>query len=469
MQITIQTKLNKEAAKYLEKAGEYTAKLRGELLCALLKEKKLNELKKTFISERGILARQFNSLHSEVKGIIKSVKELRKINLQDAERRKKALKYTIKKLARSFKKAKERQNREKILFALHHKKRKLRNVENRIEKLKNRGICLGGRKLFKKQFHLEENSYENHQEWREAFRKQRNNRIFFIGSKDEKFGNQNCQMVGNKLKVRVIPALEKEFGSHVDVTVEFSYKQDIIFYALQKKQAMNYRFVRKKENWYLFVTTKYKKVDIITNKNLGAIGVDLNHSHITVAETNRHGNLVHHQKIHTLIQDRTCHQVTATLAEACKQIISRAVKEQKPVAIEKLDFSKKKSNLISSSNTKYKRMISSFAYSKFAALIKSQAMKNGVKIIEVNPAFTSVIGRYKFAHFFGISTHLAASLVIARRAQNFSERFPTRTARCLPVDRHCHVWKPWKAFLKLAVSDRERQVELLFCSRHLPF
>ncbi|WP_372365132.1 hypothetical protein [Candidatus Uabimicrobium sp. HlEnr_7] len=172
MQITIQTKLNKEAAKYLEKAGEYTAKLRGELLCALLKEKKLNELKKTFISERGILARQFNSLHSEVKGIIKSVKELRKINLQDAERRKKALKYTIKKLARSFKKAKERQNREKILFALHHKKRKLRNVENRIEKLKNRGICLGGRKLLKKQFHLEENSYENHQEWREAFRKQ---------------------------------------------------------------------------------------------------------------------------------------------------------------------------------------------------------------------------------------------------------------------------------------------------------
>ncbi|WP_372368331.1 hypothetical protein [Candidatus Uabimicrobium sp. HlEnr_7] len=144
----------------------------------------------------------------------------------------------------------------------------------------------------------------------------------------KKFGNQNCQLIANKLKVRVIPALEKEFGRYVDIPVKFSYKQDVIKYVLQKNQAMNYRFVRKKENWYLFVTTKYKNVDVITNKNWGAIGVDLNHSYIAVAETNRHGNLVRHQKIYTFIQDRTCHQVTATLAESCKQIISFAVKNK---------------------------------------------------------------------------------------------------------------------------------------------
>ncbi|WP_372371724.1 hypothetical protein [Candidatus Uabimicrobium sp. HlEnr_7] len=62
-------------------------------------------------------------------------------------------------------------------------------------------------------------------------------------------------------------------------------------------------------------------------------------------------------------------------------------------------------------------------------------MRSGVEIIEVNPAFTSLIGRYKFAHFFGISTHLAASLVLARRAQNFSERFPTEPPDvCLWID-----------------------------------
>lgn len=41
----------------------------------------------------------------------------------------------------------------------------------------------------------------------------------------------------------------------------------------------------------------------------------------------------------------------------------------------------------------------------------------------VNPAYSSVIGRHKFARRYGISGHLAAALVIARRAQGFSERY----------------------------------------------
>ena len=52
MQVTIQIKLDKEHVQYFEKCAEYIAKLRAELLRALLRGEKLNELKKTFISEK---------------------------------------------------------------------------------------------------------------------------------------------------------------------------------------------------------------------------------------------------------------------------------------------------------------------------------------------------------------------------------------------------------------------------------
>ena len=474
MQVTIQTKLNSEASEYLDKAAIYIASLRGKLLKELIAGKNINELKKKFLAEHGLLARQFNSLHSEVKGMIKSVQELRKLNVKDAERRRKNLQQQIKKLSKTLKQKlkknlqSERQLREKYRFMIHHKNRKLRNTEHKIAKLKERGICLGSRKLFLKQFNLEENGYENHQEWLQQFKDKRTNRIFFIGSKDEMFGNQNCQLLGNTLQVRVIPKLAEEFGRHVNIPVEFHYKEHVIRDAIANEQAINYRFVRQNDNWYVFVTTRLQATEKITRRQCGAIGIDLNHSHIAYAETNRHGNLVHHGKINTPIQDRSSEQVTAMLSEAIKTIVQRACHEQKPIVIEKLDFAKKKAELCSQ-KVRYRRIISYFAYNKFASLVHSKAYRAGVEVIVVNPVFSSVIGKYKFAHFLGISTHIAASLVLARRAQNFSERLPAGTARCLPVDRHCHVWKLWKAFHKIAVSNRERLVEFLFCSRHLPF
>lgn len=472
MQVTIETKIDKEID-YLEAASKYISSLRGKLLSCLMKGGKWNEVKKEFIAREGLLARQFNSLHTEVKGIIKSAEELKKINLDENKRRQKTVTAKIKQLAKKLKQEKAKKNRDNIKirnieFSLHHKKRKLGTLQKKWKELSNRGICLGTRKLFKKQFFLEDNNYNNHKEWLADWRKKRTNRIFFVGSKDETFGNQNCQLINNKLQIRVMPGLEDQFGSHVNIPVSFTYKQDVINEAIKKKQAMNYRFVRKEKGWYLFLTTKEIERKTTTSKQLGAIGVDLNSSHVAFAETNRHGNLVDYGKISTPIQDRSSHQVTDTLSLACKKIIQKAQQEQKPIVIEKLDFKKKKCELETKSK-RYRRMISYFAYTKFASLIKSQAYRAEVEVIEVNPAFSSIIGKYKFAHFLGISIHIAASLVLARRAMKFSESFPFKAARCLPEDRHWHVWKLWKTFNKNVASNRGASVELFFSSRHIPF
>ena len=87
--------------------------------------------------------------------------------------------------------------------------------------------------------------------------------------------------------------------------------------------------------------------------------------------------------------------------------------------IEKLDFSQKKKELKSYSNNgfikSYNTMLSSFAYRKIIELIKSRSYDKGIEVIEVNPAYTSKIGKFKYQNKYKLTTHQSAAFVIARR------------------------------------------------------
>ena len=51
-------------------------------------------------------------------------------------------------------------------------------------------------------------------------------------------------------------------------------------------------------------------------------------------------------------------------------------------------------------------------------------MRAGVRHVRINPAYTSLSGRVKFARLYGLSAHAAAALSIGRRAMGLSERPP---------------------------------------------
>ena len=70
--------------------------------------------------------------------------------------------------------------------------------------------------------------------------------------------------------------------------------------------------------------------------------------------------------------------------------------------------------------------------------MKSKALKNGVEIIEVNPAYTSIIGRVKFAKKYGLSIHLSAAFCIARRALRLLEN-PSTSLENIPDGRGDHI------------------------------
>ena len=123
-------------------------------------------------------------------------------------------------------------------------------------------------------------------------------------------------------------------------------------------------------------------------------------------------------------------------------------------------------------------MLSSFSYSSIIGHLKSRAYRIAVKVEEVNPVFTSVIGRVKFTSRYGLTIHEGAALAIARRFQEASERVPRRLdkipdGKCghvtlpLPVrNQGKHVWTQWRQIRKklpvaLAAHFRATKVDPL--------
>ena len=107
---------------------------------------------------------------------------------------------------------------------------------------------------------------------------------------------------------------------------------------------------------------------------------------------------------------------------------------------------------------KYSRMLSSFSYGKIKAYLISRGYRQRVEVHQVNPAFSSVIGRVKFMERYGLSVHQAAALALARRLLGCSERIPRRwvapigngvhVAFTVPTRKRVkHVWTYWGAVL----------------------
>ncbi len=120
-----------------------------------------------------------------------------------------------------------------------------------------------------------------------------------------------------------------------------------------------------------------------------------------------------------------------------------------PVVIEKLDFSPKKARL-REYGKRYAKMLSQLAYSKFTELVHSKARLAAIQTIEVNPAYSSLIGMIKYMSLYGLNSGTAASLVLARRGLRFSERLPrVCNALASPVDGTKHVWTYWARISKL--------------------
>lgn len=206
-----------------------------------------------------------------------------------------------------------------------------------------------------------------------------------------------------------------------------SYEKRLIAFSKQTKsnllcdfgQAISYRFKHDSKGWRVIVTiTRTIDQPYITDIKNGCIGIDLNEHHLAVTEVDSNGGKVgtedlffHKNKSH----DISSRQTRTALEEAIKVVIAKAIATRKPVAIEELDFKVSKANLIKGFNQTFNRTVSSMITARFLVVLKARCIENGVELKIVKAAYTSMIGRMKFANQFKFNIHAAAAMAIARR------------------------------------------------------
>ena len=434
-------------------------------------------LKRDYIREHGIPARLFSGVRVSLEGKVSAVRAAQRLRVDSLERR-------IAPGERQVAKDEEQGRWHQV----HEKRRRLANLRSRLAGLETDigagrvRLCFGSKRLWRKREHLEANGYASHEEWLQDWRDARSNEFFVLGSRDETSGCQLCVASiaddgSLTLRLRMPDCLAKQHGKYLVIEgVRFAYGHGQVLAALESNaeyaayrrehgdqaaratalgQAISYRFKRDGKGWRVFATTELPEVEITTDRRRGAIGVDLNADHLAVADTDASGNCINAWRVPLVTYGKFQRQSEALIGDAVASVVEYAREVGKPIVIERLDFRQKKA-VLEGESRRYSRMLSSFSYGKVKAYFISRGYRQGVEVHQVNPAFSSVIGRVKFMERYGLSVHQAAALVLARRLLGCSERIPRRrvcpvgngvqVAFTVPVRKRVkHVWTYWGA------------------------
>ena len=447
--------------------------------------------KSAYIEKHGIPARMFNAVRITLDGKVSAVRQSQLLQLDSLRRR---IARAEKQVVKAEQLCRWRQ--------VHGKRRRLANLKFRLSGLEadlaagRVRLCFGSKKLWRKQYDLKANGYASHEAWLEEWRDVRSNEFFVLGSRDETAGCQLCVASVNDdgtltLRLRMPDGLAGLHGKYLVVpSVRFASGHDVVLaalgsnteYAVYRRehgekaarvaalgQAISYRFKRDAKGWRVFATTELPEVEVTTDRRRGAIGVDLNADHLAVAETDASGNYLNSWRVPLVTYGKRHHQGEALIGDAVASVVEYARGAGKPLVVEQLDFRQKKA-VLEGESRKYSRMLSGFSYGKIKAYFLSRGYREGVEIIEVNPAYSSVVGRVKFMERYGLTVHQAAALALARRLLGCSERIPRRwvapigngvqVAFTVPVRKRVkHVWTYWGAIagqLRPALAAQHR-------------
>lgn len=431
------------------------------------------DLAVSFYRQFGISAKTLDGIHRQLKAKLKSVSELAKIQAKDLDHGITAKRKQIAKIQRKMRGSKE--DRTGLRCALHQHKRRLAVMETRLAEAKRRidapTICFGSRKLFGAQCRLDESGYVDHQAWLKDWRSARSGQFFIEGDALQSSGNAFAKLspCGDgtfDLELRLPEALA-DFAEHgglrggakirwIDLSgLRFSHGADDLRAALAAQLPLSFRFEHRGDGtWTVSVVFRQEFEDGDADLAGGALGVDLNADHVALTLADGCGNPTATGRIDLATYGKTSAQRQDAIRKAAAEIANLAADLDVPVVAEKLDFANKRAELETMEGAKRARMLSSFAYNAFGTATERACARRSVRLVRINPAYTSLIGRVKFAPRYGLSVHAAAALSIARRAMGLSERLPAscgvtladgdRVTLARPArNARRHVWSSW--------------------------
>ena len=102
-----------------------------------------------------------------------------------------------------------------------------------------------------------------------------------------------------------------------------------------------------------------------------------------------------------------------------EKVVNYCINKKKGLVFEDLSFAQEFSY-----GKKRNRKLSNFKTSALD-LLERKCLKRGVAVKKIHPAYTSLIGTYKYSRLYNLSPHILASYVIARKGLGFKEEIPT--------------------------------------------
>jgi IS605 OrfB family transposase len=300
-------------------------------------------------------------------------------------------------------------------------------------------VVFGGRRIFKKlcKNHLTGKVREGlKKQWKE----QRQGTLISIGSKSDK-GNRltRSENINGQLHLRITTG-NREF-IYAKVLREPSNSKDkwLTFMAMlleswQTKNYSPYTLELKLRDGEVYgnVSFEIPTPKVRYTKENGVIAVDTNASpiHLAIAEVSKTGELLSYQTIslhHLLGLSQNSKDYQEWML--AHQIVDLAIQKGKAIAIENLK--KLKKGMRGDGKATLRKRLHHWNAKKFLQKLKRVAMLKGVEVIEVNPAYTSVIGMLKYAPQLNIDEDIAGAYVIGRRALGFKEDTPENYERLL--------------------------------------
>ncbi len=362
--------------------------------------------------------------------VISSQKELLPSYLEEVRRK---IKKTEKKfeLYESGKKKPQKTELETCLKGLNSRLEKLREKADELEThISNDTIpraIFGGKQNFYKRM---EDKITN-EEWKDL----RTNQLYSRGDKTKK-GNLNTRIVeqDDKFHLEIADSLNRQQnGRNPRIRAEikipdkyFSEILNIVYPDTGSDKPYSVELKRKNGEYYVYLTYEEETpgIELYSKQPLTAArvaGIDVNIDRIAISVLSNQGNFLKSRVFYCHEMEYVSSNKRANLSgELARDIINFLLEENvSAIVIEKLDFKNDHDT-----DKKFNRLTKNFTRKKMLQALIRRGLRNGFRVKQVNPAYTSVIGRFKYAEKHGLSVHEAAALVIGRRGLGYKEKLP---------------------------------------------
>jgi IS605 OrfB family transposase len=300
-------------------------------------------------------------------------------------------------------------------------------------------LVFGSRELFEKlkKMHLTGKRREKlRQEWEER-------RYGFLYSRGDKSkgGNLNLRLVN----------LDNQWHLRINLgNGEYLWAKVVRFAKRKKDRWISFVWdltqAEKTGNWFAYtvrlklkngkiyaqISKEEKFPEITITKENGVIGIDINAYpfHLALAWTSRDGNLEKYERISLNgLLDENANKREYLVWQIAHQVVEIAKREGKAIVVENLE--KVPKGRRGDGMPKLRQKLQKWIYRGLLEKIEVVGKRNGVQLIKVNPAYTSVIGKLKYAPIYGIDKDIASAYVIARRGLGFKESLPKNYRKLL--------------------------------------